>query len=170
MWRFVFNHTRRYPLSYVNQVGVYYWASGYLYNQDSLGHWWTATAYDSSNAYYMILATTYLQGDGHNNKLYGFSLRSNTARRYPLSYVYSGRYSWGDGNLYLQDSYGVWWSTAASSDSNAYLLYMDSNSLLPQHNVNKALGFALHCVSRSILCPSVSAFVCVLRLLLLGQW
>ena len=90
-------------------------------------------------------------------------------RRYPLSYVYSGRYSWGDGDLYLQDSYGVWWSTAASSDSNAYLLYMDSNSLLPQHNVNKALGFALHCVSYSTKYPSVSAFVCILGFLRVVQ-
>ena len=34
-------------------------------------------------------------------------------RRYPLSYVYSGRYGWGGGNLISQDFDGDWWSTAA---------------------------------------------------------
>ncbi|MBR5409028.1 hypothetical protein IK112_03810 [Candidatus Saccharibacteria bacterium] len=65
------------------------------------------------------------------------------ARRYPLSYVFSGRYAWGNGNLGVQDSFGYWWSTTAYSDSNAYFLYVDSSTLTPQYNYNKANGFAL---------------------------
>ena len=72
---------------------------------------------------------------------------STGARRYPLSYVFSGRYYWGSGTLYYQDSGGYWWSTAAYSGSNAYYLGMDSSNLGPQSNANKAYGFALRCVS-----------------------
>ena len=72
---------------------------------------------------------------------------STGARRYPLSYVFSGRYYWGSGTLYYQDSGGYWWSTAAYSGSNAYYLGMDSSNLGPQSNANKAFGFALRCVS-----------------------
>ena len=75
----------------------------------------------------------------------GFALRSIGTRRYPLSYVSSGYYSWGDGNLGNQDSAGYWWSTTASSASSAYALAMDSSGLLPQNNYTKALGFALRC-------------------------
>ena len=66
---------RRYPLSYVNQVGAYYWKTGDLYNQNSLGHWWANAAYSNDNAQYMIIAATYLTAEGNNEKLYGFSLR-----------------------------------------------------------------------------------------------
>ncbi|MBQ3469923.1 hypothetical protein IJH16_03060 [Candidatus Saccharibacteria bacterium] len=71
------------------------------------------------------------------------SYYSTGARRYPLSYVYSGRYNWGSGNLSNQDSYGNWWFTAAYSDSNAYSLGMYSSYLNPQTSSNKANGFTL---------------------------
>ncbi|MBQ3469880.1 hypothetical protein IJH16_02830 [Candidatus Saccharibacteria bacterium] len=57
--------------------------------------------------------------------------------------MFSGNYYWGNGRLYYQDSYGLWWSTAALSDSNAYHLLMYSSSLLPQNNYSKPYGFAL---------------------------
>ena len=78
-----------------------------------------------------------------------FSSHSTGARRYPLSYVFSGYYRWGNGNLDNQDSYGLWWSTTANSGSNAYYLGMDSRDLNPQLSHNKANGFALRCVSYS---------------------
>ena len=65
------------------------------------------------------------------------------SRRYPLSYVYSGYYYWGNGNLNGQDSLGYWWSTAAYSASNAYSLTMYSSNLVPQYSNNKAGGFTL---------------------------
>ncbi|MBQ3469780.1 hypothetical protein IJH16_02300 [Candidatus Saccharibacteria bacterium] len=71
--------------------------------------------------------------------------RSTSARRYPLSYVFSGYYVWGNGNLYNQDAHGNWWSTAAYSDSSAYALGMVSSNLFPQNNLNKANGFTLRC-------------------------
>ena len=91
------------------------------------------------------------------------------SRRYPLSYVYSGYYYWGNGNLNGQDSLGYWWSTAAYSDSRAYSLAMSSSHLDPQDNSSEALGFALRCISYSTLCPSVSAFVCIVWVLWLVQ-
>ena len=84
-------------------------------------------------------------------------------RRYPLSYVYSGYYYWRDGTLLYQDSNGHWWSTAASSDSIAYHLRVYNSYLNPQDYGNKAAAFTLRCVSYSIKCPSVSAFVCIFR-------
>ena len=90
------------------------------------------------------------------------------SRRYPLSYVYSGYYYWGNGNLNGQDSLGYWWSTAAYNDSEAYNLYMNSSSLNPQSYYGKVGGFSLRCVSYSTTYPSVSAFVCIVRVLLLG--
>lgn len=56
-------------------------------------------------------------------------------------------YKDSNGYLYGQGSRGYWWSTAASSASNAYSLYMDSSYLVPQSNYSKADGFALRCVS-----------------------
>ncbi len=72
----------------------------------------------------------------------GFSV-SNSARRYPLSYVFSGYYRWGNGNLNNQDSDGYWWSTAAYSDSIAYYLSMYSSGLYPQTTNSKTYGFSL---------------------------
>ncbi|MBQ3469849.1 hypothetical protein IJH16_02665 [Candidatus Saccharibacteria bacterium] len=68
-------------------------------------------------------------------------------RRYPLSYVFSGNYLWGDGDLYGQGSIGLWWSATASSASGAYDLYMTSSNLFPQDNSNIARGATLRCVS-----------------------
>ena len=93
---------------------------------------------------------------------------SPNTRRYPLSYAFSGTYVWGYGSLLYQDSRGYWWSTAAYNDSEAYNLYMNSSSLNPQSYYGKVGGFSLRCVSYSTKYPSVSAFVCIVRVLLLG--
>ena len=52
-----------------------------------------------------------------------------------------------DGSLYNQGSSGDWWSTAATSATNAYNLGMLSSDLNPQNSSNQAYGFALRCVS-----------------------
>ncbi|MBR5408583.1 hypothetical protein IK112_01385 [Candidatus Saccharibacteria bacterium] len=57
--------------------------------------------------------------------------------------MFSGYYYWGGDFLYLQDSNGYWWSTAANSDSSAYGLHMNSSYLNPQYNDSKAFGFTL---------------------------
>ena len=80
--------------------------------------------------------------DSANSLLYA-PYASPRARRYPLSYVFSGFYYWGSGGLSYQDSNGHWWSTAAYSDRLAYDLLMNSSGLNPQNNSNKANGFAL---------------------------
>ncbi|MBQ3469679.1 hypothetical protein IJH16_01770 [Candidatus Saccharibacteria bacterium] len=165
-----FTIARRYPLSYVFS-GNYYWGGGYLGNQGSLGYWWSTTALSDSLAYHLRMNSSDLGPQYGNNKAHGFSLRcvsySTSARRYPLSYVLSGYYYWRDGTLLYQDSGGFWWSTAAYNDSEAYNLNMYSSNLGPQGHHIKARGLALRCVSRSMLCPSVSAFVCIFWVLLL---
>ncbi|MBR5408740.1 hypothetical protein IK112_02210 [Candidatus Saccharibacteria bacterium] len=90
-----------------------------------------------------------LRSQDNSSKALGLSLRSTIARRCPLSYVFSGYYYWGNGNLANQDSFGYWWSTAAYSGSNAYHLDMHSSYLNPQYNGNKAYGLSLRCVSYS---------------------
>ncbi|MBQ3469972.1 hypothetical protein IJH16_03315 [Candidatus Saccharibacteria bacterium] len=45
---------------------------------------------------------------------------------------------------------------------------MNSSSLNPQSYYGKVGGFSLRCVSYSTKYPSVSAFVCIVRVLLLG--
>ncbi|MBR5408551.1 hypothetical protein IK112_01220, partial [Candidatus Saccharibacteria bacterium] len=139
-------HARRYPLSYVYS-GYYYWGDGYLYYQGSYGGWWSTTATSDSSAYNLGMASSYLDPQLNSSKAGGVSLRCTFcftfSRRYPLSYVFSGVYYWGGGNLAYQDSVGAWWSTTASSASNAYHLNMNSSNLDPQGNNTKASGFAL---------------------------
>ena len=95
---------------------------------------------------------------------------STGARRYPLSYVLSGISSWSGFNIADQGYRGFYWSTIAYSASNTYILGIDPNYLTPQTNYPKIGGFSLRCVSYSTKYPSVSAFVCVVRRLRLGQW
>ncbi|MBQ3469884.1 hypothetical protein IJH16_02850 [Candidatus Saccharibacteria bacterium] len=64
------------------------------------------------------------------------------SRRYPLSYVWSGFFYYGDGYLYTQGTRGVWWSATATTDINASYL-----NLLPEStsngNNNKSYAFTL---------------------------
>ncbi|MBQ3470075.1 hypothetical protein IJH16_03880 [Candidatus Saccharibacteria bacterium] len=160
---YYFINTRRYPLSYVYS-GDYGWLSGNLYSQTTQGGWWTNLSSNSNFAYFMTIHANGInpQNNASAGKNQSFTLHFTFSRRYPLSYVFSGNYSWGNDNLSSQDSIGSWWSTAASSASDAYYLRMGSSYLLPQYDRSKAYGFALRCVSHSMLYPSVSAFVCIL--------
>ena len=134
---------RRYPLSYVYS-GNYNNSLGTLNLQNENSGWWSTTPVDSSTAYFLIIGNSmFVHSDA---KLFGLPLRSTGIRRYPLSYVFSGYYNWGTDYMGGQDSSGYWWSTTASSDSNAYNLSIHSSDLNPQYNNNKAYGFALRCV------------------------
>ena len=144
-------YARRYPLSYVFS-GYYYWGNGSLFYQGSYGGWWPTTASSDSNAYYLRMGSSGLDPQNNTIKAYGFALRcvsySTSARRYPLSYVYSGLYRWDFGNLDGQDSGGYWRSTAANGNSGAYYLVMYSSGLNPQdNNYGRAFGFPLRCAS-----------------------
>ncbi len=139
--------SRRYPLSYVYD-GYYFWSDGTLNSQDSNSRYWATAAYSYNVAYYFGLWDGTADPQAITNTPVGGSLRFTIARRYPLSYVFSGLYRWGNGTLYYQDSYGYWWSTAATSDSNAYLLDLNSSNLSPQSIDNKAYGFALRSILR----------------------
>ncbi|MBR5408726.1 hypothetical protein IK112_02135 [Candidatus Saccharibacteria bacterium] len=96
-----------------------------------------------------------------------FSSHSTGARRYPLSYVFSGYYDWnGTGSLGTQDSNGFWWSAMTGSDGIAYLMYINNSTIGSRNGNHKAIGQALCCVPIHLhLCPSVSAFVCIFRIL-----
>ena len=127
--------------------GDYYWygdSGGWLGYQNEFIFAWTSTTTDSTKAINLGVHNNNLNPVSEYSKNVGMALRSTTARRYPLSYVLSGYYYWGDGTLYFQGSYGRWWSTTASSGSYAYALLMGSSDLYPQNkNGNVAGGFPL---------------------------
>ena len=69
---------------------------------------------------------------------------STGARRYPLSYIFTGYYTWGSGTsgLYNQGSYGLMSTSTPYSTSNVYVIaYM--GSLDSQYNSGKIGGFSL---------------------------
>ena len=79
------------------------------------------------------------------------SIGSTKARRYPLSYIFSGRYYWNDGYLYDQDSGGYWWSSLANSSTSIYYLSMYGSGLRPQDGNNNIHGFALRYATKYFL-------------------
>ena len=72
---------------------------------------------------------------------------STNARRYPLSFVFSGDYYWNNGQLYSQGVASRWWSTTATASDTARRLGMVATGLGPQSVDNKLHGFTLRCVS-----------------------
>ncbi|MBQ3309670.1 hypothetical protein IJG78_03270 [Candidatus Saccharibacteria bacterium] len=76
-----------------------------------------------------------------------YSTGSTKARRYPLSYIYSGYYYWGDGGyLGTQGTYGDFWSNLANSSTHAHSSYINS-STLTHGTSNKANGYALRYIN-----------------------
>ena len=72
---------------------------------------------------------------------------SEGLRSYPLSFVFSGYYYWGDGKLYRQGARGDWWSSTVNSETNSRDLGVNSTELYPQSNNDKLGGFGVRCVS-----------------------
>ncbi|MBR5408801.1 hypothetical protein IK112_02520 [Candidatus Saccharibacteria bacterium] len=84
-----------------------------------------------------------LNFQANHDKSYGFTLRSTTARRYPLSYVFSGGYGGSYGELVYQSSeFDIWASTSYSSD-RAYYLAAASGIINFQNDTTKLYSFAL---------------------------
>ena len=73
---------------------------------------------------------------------------STSARKTPLSLVYSGIYSWVNGGLYYRGSYGRFWSSTPNSTTFARSLNFYSAHLAPQGGYNKVDGFSIRCVER----------------------
>ena len=69
-------------------------------------------------------------------------------RSTPISFVRSGRYLDDTSALVNRGSIGFYWSSRASSATNAYGLYFHSTDIGPQYINNKARGLALRCVAR----------------------
>ena len=144
------HYTRRYPLSYV-MSGYYVWGVGNLDDQGSNGIWWSTAAYSDSGAYYLVVNSSYLNPQSNSSKANGFSLRSTIARRYPLSYVLSGRYFWntiaggGYDKLDFQGTYGFWWTSAPISATGAYSMGINSGGLAARED-GKAAGFPLRSI------------------------
>ncbi|MBR5408800.1 hypothetical protein IK112_02515 [Candidatus Saccharibacteria bacterium] len=140
-----FTSARRYPLSYV-MSGDYYWYGddgGWLGYQNEFIFAWTSTTTDSAKAINLGVHNNNLNPVSEYSKNVGMALRSNTARRYPLSHVFSGTYGWMNGYIYNQGDYNFLWSNTADDNANAYDLNMNSDSLLPQHSYTKLYAFAL---------------------------
>ncbi|MBR5408803.1 hypothetical protein IK112_02530 [Candidatus Saccharibacteria bacterium] len=65
------------------------------------------------------------------------------ARRYPLSYVYSGYYGWDSGRTGNQNEGGHWWSSKAENSSKSYLFHTSNTALYSQTDHLKDQGFTL---------------------------
>ena len=135
-------YARRYPLSYIFS-GNYNWGSGYLGRQGTDGYWWASLAYSSDNAYDLAMDSGYFGPQSNGTKVYGFPLRSTSARRYPLSYVYSGAFSLDDGLLRLQNSAWALWSITANNSNIAYSFSAGSSFFYIQNTDNKLYSFSL---------------------------
>ncbi|MBQ3309293.1 hypothetical protein IJG78_01295 [Candidatus Saccharibacteria bacterium] len=142
---------RRYPLSYIFS-GFYYWG-GYLRYQGAAGYWWAATSNESSGAYDLSMDSSSLNpstNNHDNNLMYGLSLRffhsstgSTKARRYPLSYIYSGLIRWFEGSTGGQGTSGYWWTRLVYSDLKTYSLIMGETTMTSQDGYEKLYGFSL---------------------------
>ncbi|MBQ3469931.1 hypothetical protein IJH16_03105 [Candidatus Saccharibacteria bacterium] len=64
-------------------------------------------------------------------------------RRYPLSYVFAGQYSWAASKLGNQNEYGFSWSNTAVNQNDARRLYINGGSGLVDSDITKAGGFPL---------------------------
>ena len=81
---------------------------------------------------------------------YGYgndSTGSASARRYPLSLMYSGNYDWSSGGMSSQDARSSWWSHTVYSSTKSDNLLIYSNHIYAQDDGRKELGFSLRCVS-----------------------
>ena len=67
----------------------------------------------------------------------------------PYNFPYSGNYDYG-GGVYLQGSYGIWWSRSAyTTAGQACLFHLDTNGyVLPQDYNLVGYGFAVRCVGK----------------------
>ena len=137
-------YTRRYPLSYVYSGG-YHWDDSSLVVQNEAGYWWSTTAEDNTHAYSPNIWTTYASPQGAGGvKVHGMALRSTSARRYPLSYVYSGNYAGGTGSMQYQGTDGYNWTTTAKDSNISYAFYFRDDALITiDREYPKTVYFAL---------------------------
>ena len=63
-----------YPLSYVYS-GIYYWATGRLYNQAVYSYYWSSTIYNSFYSYRLGMNGSHLFKVDTFNKRFGITLR-----------------------------------------------------------------------------------------------
>ncbi|MBR5408847.1 hypothetical protein IK112_02790 [Candidatus Saccharibacteria bacterium] len=137
-----FTFTRRYPLSYV-YAGRYTWSSGTVGFQNQNADWWTATAQNAELIYRLFISDGSNTPQDSNYRDRGFSLRFIHARRYPLSYVLAGSYTWEGGNTRYQNVGGDWYSSTAYSSIRAYGLAMSSDVVKPQGDPHRLNGATL---------------------------
>ncbi|MBR5408675.1 hypothetical protein IK112_01875 [Candidatus Saccharibacteria bacterium] len=172
---FCFTFSRRYPLSYVIS-GRYFWNEGKLYGQGNDGdvQFMSSTSISDTQGSGLVIYGSVLDTQRGTNKLHSINLRSTIARRYPLSYVLSGFFYWGNnyGLAGLGDQGTGGHLHSATPDSgvsdNMYYLYITGSNVIPQGNNNKTFGFAL--LLHFHLFPSVSAFVCMVWSVRWWQW
>ena len=73
---------------------------------------------------------------------------STKLRSAPLDFAYTGYYDYYSGSLYLETTYGYFWSRTASDSSFAYYLYFGSSSVYPQDLGLRGNGRPLRCTAK----------------------
>ena len=69
----------------------------------------------------------------------------------PLGFLRAGDYNYSSGSLGNLASYGRYWSSSRSSQSNAYYLRFDASSLSPQYDNSRdsrGYGLSVRCLAR----------------------
>ena len=65
-----------------------------------------------------------------------------------FGFTRSGAYSYNNGNLSTQSSYGLYWSRTRNGTTYAYDLRFYSTNLYPRDNRDRGDGFTLRCLAR----------------------
>ena len=130
-----------------------YWGSGYVANQNEGGYLYSNLGMVTKNSHSISLdiTTGTVNPVGQSQKLHYFALRypygSTSARSYPVSLVFSGRYSLRNGEVGYQDSYSYTWSSTTTTQETVSALQMRDSIIMINPNFSKMLGFALRCVN-----------------------
>ena len=102
----------------------------------------TGGAYYDKSRSWNVLFNTY--GIGFDD---GTTADVAKVKSYPLSYVYSGSYSWGNGSLYYHNIHGLYWSSTLLDSTTVYGLSY-SSYIRPAYATNKASGDTIRCDCR----------------------
>ena len=81
------------------------------------------------------------------NNMDGNQTNDTKIQAFPLSFLRSGYYSWGNAGLLDRGSSGYYWSSGSYSDGASRYLYFYASYLNPRYSNGKGYGFAVRCVA-----------------------
>ncbi|MBR3180650.1 hypothetical protein IKF63_01035, partial [Candidatus Saccharibacteria bacterium] len=139
------------PLS-VMMSGNLAWGSGNLYRSGTDGYFWASTPYAYTSSRHFSFYSANVAPKGGFVKSNGLSLRcvafpSRALRSLPLSFMMSGYYGWGSGNLIYRGTDGRFWVSTPVTYTSSRYLYFGSSNVIPKYGDYSPSGFSLRCVA-----------------------